>query len=122
VPASLGPMSGMSRVGTGRAFGLGGVALLLGWAALPLIQLGTRLSAGQAGESLAGAAVAAAAVLLLAALVGRLPLGRGSTAARVRLGAALRQRARRCRTPRQLDPDAAGRPRPRAPSPHPSAG
>ncbi|MEH0975211.1 DUF6412 domain-containing protein [Micromonospora sp. CPCC 205546] len=35
--------------------------------------------------------------------------------------AALRARARRRRVPRQVDPDAAGRPRPRAPGRHPSA-
>ena len=66
----------------------------------------------QPAELLAGAAVAVAALLALY-LVARLdvpvedPGHRAST---------MRQRAHRAAVPRHRDPDAAGRPRPRAPS------
>ncbi|MEU4369897.1 DUF6412 domain-containing protein [Micromonospora chersina] len=61
---------------------------------------------------LAGAAVAAALLLatLLALRVRALPAPRGGPRA-----VALRARARHRRVPRQVDPDAPGRPRPRAP-------
>ncbi|WP_422771550.1 DUF6412 domain-containing protein [Plantactinospora sp. WMMC1484] len=95
-------------------------AVLLGWLAYALIQLGT--PTGPLVESLAGAAVLAAASLVAIALAGRLPAGPDATVDRTRQSATFRQRSRRLRTPRQLDPDAAGRPRPRAPSAHPSAG
>ncbi|PWU49551.1 hypothetical protein DLJ46_09240 [Micromonospora globispora] len=68
---------------------------------------------------LAGAAVVAALLLatLLAFRVRAVPgapgVGRHATR--------LRARARCRRVPRQVDPDAAGRPRPRAPGVHPSA-
>ncbi|MFE9206798.1 MULTISPECIES: DUF6412 domain-containing protein [unclassified Micromonospora] len=67
---------------------------------------------------LAGAAVAAALLLavLLAARVGVLPDRLGG-----RHATALRARARHRRVPRQVDPDAPGRPRPRAPGLRPSA-
>ncbi|WP_089155032.1 DUF6412 domain-containing protein [Micromonospora sp. NBS 11-29] len=67
---------------------------------------------------LAGAAVAAALLVatLLALRVRALPTPPGT-----RYAAALRDRARRRRMPRQIDPDAPGRPRPRAPGLHPSA-
>ncbi|MEU5724021.1 DUF6412 domain-containing protein [Micromonospora sp. NPDC047738] len=66
---------------------------------------------------LAGAAVAAALLLavLLAARVGVLP------EPGARHATALRARARHRRVPRQVDPDAPGRPRPRAPGLRPSA-
>ncbi|MEU2610336.1 DUF6412 domain-containing protein [Micromonospora sp. NPDC007271] len=67
---------------------------------------------------LAGAAVAATLLLavLLAARVRVLPDRPGG-----RQATALRARARHRRVPRQVDPDAAGRPRPRAPGLRPSA-
>ncbi|MGC4893193.1 DUF6412 domain-containing protein [Micromonospora sp. DT31] len=67
---------------------------------------------------LAGAAVATALLLamLLALRVRALPTPPGT-----RYAAALRARSRRRGVPRQTDPDAAGRPRPRAPGTHPSA-
>ncbi len=72
--------------------------------------------AGHGGaDMLAGVAVAVAALLLIAA--GRLPVRRVPGAALVGVrSAALRARARLVRLPRQLDPDAAGHPRPRAPA------
>ncbi|MFY1668428.1 DUF6412 domain-containing protein [Plantactinospora sp. WMMB334] len=99
---------------------LGRLAVPLGWLAYALIQLGT--PTGPLVESLAGAAVLAAASLIAIALAGRLPAGPDAAVDRTRRSATFRQRSRRLRTPRQLDPDAAGRPRPRAPSVHPSAG
>lgn len=65
-------------------------------------------------ELLAGAALAAAmfAVAIAVRVVVR-PVGTVDSARRA---ATLRDRARRLRVPRQLDPDSAGRPRPRAPS------
>ncbi|MCO1618093.1 DUF6412 domain-containing protein [Micromonospora sp. CPM1] len=67
---------------------------------------------------LAGAAVVAALLLatLLALRVRALPTSPGT-----RFAVALRARARRRGVPRQVDPDAPGRPRPRAPGLHPSA-
>ncbi|MGC4901801.1 DUF6412 domain-containing protein [Micromonospora echinospora] len=67
---------------------------------------------------LAGAAVVAALLLatLLALRVRALPAPPGT-----RFAAALRARARRRGVPRQVDPDAPGRPRPRAPGLRPSA-
>lgn len=128
-----------SRLTPGRAGQPGGAAalphhpaallrwpvLLLGWVGYLLLQVdapGLGTSTGQAVESLAGAAMAAATALLLAASAGWLPSGHGAGGYPVRHGVALRHRSRRFRTPRQLDPDAAGRPRPRAPSAHPSVG
>ncbi|TYC24211.1 hypothetical protein FXF52_11585 [Micromonospora sp. MP36] len=69
-------------------------------------------------ELLAGAALAAALLLatLLALRVRALPDPPGG-----RHATALRARARGRRVPRQADPDAAGRPRPRAPGLRPSA-
>ncbi|MFC0096605.1 DUF6412 domain-containing protein [Micromonospora marina] len=66
----------------------------------------------------AGAAVVAALLLatLLALRVRALPTPPGT-----RFTASLRARARRRGVPRQVDPDAAGRPRPRAPGLRPSA-
>lgn len=96
--------------------------LLLGWVGYLLLQVdapGIGTSTGQAVESLAGAAMAAATALLLAASAGWLPSDHDAGGHLVRHGVALRHRSRRFRTPRQLDPDAAGRPRPRAPSAHP---
>lgn len=67
---------------------------------------------------LAGAALTAV-VLLAAVLALHAVVGVG--APRAGRAAALRARARRRRVPRQVDPDAAGRPRPRAPGVVPSA-
>ncbi|SCL66386.1 hypothetical protein GA0070606_4314 [Micromonospora citrea] len=67
---------------------------------------------------LAGAALTA--VVLLAAVLALHAAG-DAGAPRAARAAALRARARRRRVPRQVDPDAAGRPRPRAPGAHPSA-
>ena len=60
--------------------------------------------------------LAAAAVLALAALAPTLAPPVPSPAGAARRGAVLRDRARHRRLPRLLDPDGAGRPRPRAPS------
>ncbi|WP_446216703.1 DUF6412 domain-containing protein [Micromonospora sp. IBHARD004] len=68
---------------------------------------------------LAGAAVAAALLLAtLLALRSRVLPGAPRSG---RLATALRARARGRRVPRQVDPDGAGRPRPRAPGRRPSA-
>ncbi|NES16963.1 hypothetical protein G3562_24615 [Micromonospora sp. PPF5-6] len=77
------------------------------------------LVADRPAAVLAGAAVAAALLLaaLLASRVRALPGGPGA----IRHATALRARARGRRVPRQADPDAAGRPRPRAPGLRPSA-
>ncbi|MDW5330521.1 DUF6412 domain-containing protein [Plantactinospora sp. KLBMP9567] len=104
----------------GRAGPPGRAAVLLGWLAYALVQVGA--PTGPAVEALAGAAVLAAASLLAVALAGRLPAVRDADVDQAGQTATIRQRSRRFRTPRQLDPDAAGRPRPRAPSVHPSAG
>ncbi|WP_405104967.1 DUF6412 domain-containing protein [Micromonospora sp. NBC_01405] len=77
--------------------------------------------ADRPAELLAGAAVAAA-VLLAVVLAGRLPMAAGPPARAARHGVGLRERARRRGVPRQVDPDAAGRPRPRAPGLAPAAG
>ncbi|MEU4568127.1 DUF6412 domain-containing protein [Micromonospora sp. NPDC023956] len=70
-------------------------------------------------ELLAGAAVGAA--LLLATMVAVLVTVAGAAGPRaVRQARSLRERARRRRVPRQLDPDAPGRPRPRAPGVFPA--
>ncbi|MFG2056930.1 DUF6412 domain-containing protein [Micromonospora sp. NPDC048930] len=76
------------------------------------------LLADRPATLLAGAAVAAALLLaaLLASRVRALPDPPGG-----RHATALRARARGRRVPRQADPDAPGRPRPRAPGRHPSA-
>ncbi|MEH0986190.1 DUF6412 domain-containing protein [Micromonospora sp. CPCC 205556] len=71
-------------------------------------------------ELLAGAAVVAA--LLLAALLAARPRPAERPARGGRWGLGLRERARRRRVPRQVDPDAAGRPRPRAPGWSPPVG
>ncbi|MGK5676129.1 DUF6412 domain-containing protein [Micromonospora sp. URMC 106] len=67
---------------------------------------------------LAGAALTA---VVLLAVVLALHAAAGVGAPRAGRAVALRARARRRRVPRQVDPDAAGRPRPRAPGAHPSA-
>ncbi|MEU6078446.1 DUF6412 domain-containing protein [Micromonospora sp. NPDC047074] len=66
---------------------------------------------------LAGAALAAVVLLALALAVH----AAGAGAPRGDRAVALRARASRRRMPRLVDPDAAGRPRPRAPGAHPSA-
>ncbi|WP_428963760.1 DUF6412 domain-containing protein [Micromonospora fluostatini] len=89
--------------------------LLLTWVYL-LTQV--TLLADRPAEALAGAAVVAA-VLLATLLTARPGTDRPRRSAR--RGIALRERSRRRRVPRQVDPDAAGRPRPRAPGALPSA-
>ncbi|WP_030492122.1 DUF6412 domain-containing protein [Micromonospora chokoriensis] len=76
------------------------------------------LLAGGPGDLLAGTALTAL-VLLAVLLVARVRDGAGAPGAGPRC-AALRARSRGRRMPRQIDPDADGRPRPRAPG-HPSA-
>jgi hypothetical protein len=71
-------------------------------------------------ELLAGAALAAA-TLLAAAIAVRILVAPSPSADPARRATRSRDRAWGGRVPRQLDPDAAGRPRPRAPSAHPSA-
>ncbi|WP_245669930.1 DUF6412 domain-containing protein [Micromonospora mirobrigensis] len=80
---------------------------------------GLALLAERPGDLLTGAAVVAA--LLLAVLLAARPR-RGPVPARVGRAAGLRERARRRGVPRQVDPDAAGRPRPRAPGRRPPVG
>ena len=71
------------------------------------------------GRSTLGALAAVLAVLVAAALLRR---QRERVPARVPVrAAAVRERARRTAPMRQCDPDAAGRPRPRAPAPRPPA-
>lgn len=77
--------------------------------------------ADRPAELLAGAAVAAA-VLLAALLTAGSDATASGTPRAGRRAIGLRARARRRRVPRQVDPDAAGRPRPRAPGLRPSAG
>ncbi|WP_343449041.1 DUF6412 domain-containing protein [Micromonospora oryzae] len=79
------------------------------------------LLADRPAELLAGAAVAAV-VLLTVLLAGRPSAAAGPPGRGVGRGVGLRERARRRGVPRQVDPDAAGRPRPRAPGPALSAG
>ncbi|MGC5021607.1 DUF6412 domain-containing protein [Micromonospora sp. DT47] len=75
---------------------------------------GLTLLGERPAELLAGAAVVAA--LLLAALLAVRAGVAGAGAPRTgRRATGLRARARARRVPRQVDPDAAGRPRPRAP-------
>lgn len=93
-------------------------------AVLPvLLLLGLAGAADQPAAALAGAALAAAGALATLAtgfLVASARLAPGRRA-QVR-AAALRHRARHIGVPVLRDPDAAGRPRPRAPSARPSAG
>ncbi|WP_328343391.1 DUF6412 domain-containing protein [Micromonospora sp. NBC_00421] len=74
--------------------------------------IGLTLFADRPGDLLAGAAVVAA-LLLVVLLAARPRPVTGPGLGRRAVG--LRDRARRRRVPRQVDPDAAGRPRPRAP-------
>ncbi|MEV7230479.1 DUF6412 domain-containing protein [Polymorphospora sp. NPDC051019] len=68
-------------------------------------------------ELLAGATVVVAALLAVAVAVHLVVAGPRGADESTRTGATLRERARRRSLPRLLDPDAAGRPRPRAPAP-----
>ncbi|MGC4744500.1 DUF6412 domain-containing protein [Micromonospora sp. DT201] len=76
------------------------------------------LLAGRPVDLLTGAALTAL-VLLAVVLAARVLSRSGAPGAEPRW-AGLRARSRGRRMPRQIDPDAAGRPRPRAPG-HPSA-
>ncbi|MET8233535.1 DUF6412 domain-containing protein [Micromonospora sp. NPDC005298] len=90
--------------------GFVGVAWMFAFAQVTLL-------ADRPADLLAGAALTTLA--LLAALVAtRVPGGLNAPGAG-RRWIGLRARSRGRRTPRQVDPDAAGRPRPRAPG-HPS--
>jgi hypothetical protein len=74
-------------------------------------------AAGSSAQLALGLTVAAAALLVVLAAAAVVPLPTlRPTAARAGLAA----RARIRRLPRLLDPDAAGRPRPRAPSAYPA--
>lgn len=92
--------------------------LLLGFWAFAALQSPALQSPGQGASSqlVLGLAVAAAALLLVLAAAGGIPVPafRAATG-----GVALAVRARSRRLPRLLDPAAAGRPRPRAPSASP---
>jgi hypothetical protein len=72
-------------------------------------------------ELFAGAAALAVATLIAVAVAVHLVGWSGATADPARRAATLRARARHSRVSRQLDPDASGRPRPRAPSAYASA-
>jgi hypothetical protein len=86
------------------------------WLAALWHVLGVLVDAGPAGL-LAGTA-AVAGTLLVAALAALVLLRRALAGRRVQAltGRALRERSGRIGVPRHRDPDAAGRPRPRAPS------
>ena len=71
------------------------------------------------GQLVSGAAVAAAALLAVTIAVHLVARVRVAADQPDRRAFTLRERGRRRPVPRQLDPDAAGRPRPRAPSAHP---
>ncbi|MEW2428096.1 DUF6412 domain-containing protein [Micromonospora sp. NPDC047644] len=77
------------------------------------------LLAGRPVDLLAGAALTALVLLAVMMLAARARDRSGAPGVGPRW-AGLRARSRGRRTPRQIDPDAAGRPRPRAPG-HPSA-
>ncbi|WP_432900242.1 DUF6412 domain-containing protein [Micromonospora matsumotoense] len=96
---------------------MSGLRLVTGLWAYALI--GLTLLADRPGDLLAGAAVAA--LLLVVALAARPRPTTGPGCGR-RRAVGLRDRARRRRVPRQVDPDAAGRPRPRAPGGSPPVG
>ncbi|MGC5309545.1 DUF6412 domain-containing protein [Micromonospora zamorensis] len=91
--------------------GFVGFAWLYAFAQLTLL-------AGRPADLLAGAALTAL-VLLAVVLAARVHDRAGTPGAGPR-SAGLRARSRGRRVPRQIDPDAAGRPRPRAPG-RPSA-
>ncbi|MER7890615.1 DUF6412 domain-containing protein [Micromonospora sp. NPDC094482] len=91
--------------------------IALGLWAYALTQL--TLLADRPAALLAGAALGAA--VLLATLLAARALVLGAAPRTIRRAAALRARARHRRVPRQVDPDAPGRARPRAPGARPSA-
>ncbi|MGC4809919.1 DUF6412 domain-containing protein [Micromonospora sp. DT228] len=91
--------------------GFVGVAWMVAFTQLTLL-------AGRPTDLLAGAALTA--LVLLAVVLAARVLGRSGTPGTGPRWAGLRARSRGRRMPRQIDPDAAGRPRPRAPG-HPSA-
>ncbi|MET8118641.1 DUF6412 domain-containing protein [Micromonospora sp. NPDC005189] len=93
------------------SLGFFGVAWLSAFAQVTLL-------ADRPADLLASAALTTLA--LLAVLLAARVLGRMSAPGTGRRWVALRARSRGRPVPRQIDPDAAGRPRPRAPG-HPSA-
>ncbi|WP_326562790.1 DUF6412 domain-containing protein [Micromonospora sp. NBC_01796] len=86
--------------------------VVVSWWAYALAHVAT--VATRPSELLAGAV--AVATLLAVAIALHLVSGPHGTAGAATRGLTIRDRARRARVPRQLDPDAAGRPRPRAPT------
>jgi hypothetical protein len=90
---------------------------MLLWGFWVLAALQFPLSEPWSAQFALGLAVVAAALLAVAAAAG-LPV---VPAARVAAIAQVRRRSRTTRVPRLLDPDAAGRPRPRAPTTCPAA-
>ncbi|MBM7082774.1 hypothetical protein JQN84_09530 [Micromonospora sp. MMS20-R2-29] len=90
--------------------GVSGLRVVTGLWAYALV--GLTLLADRPGDLLAGAAVVAALLLVTLLTTRSRPASGPGTGRRA---AGLRDRARRRRVPRQVDPDAAGRPRPRAP-------
>ncbi|WCN80588.1 DUF6412 domain-containing protein [Micromonospora sp. LH3U1] len=93
------------------SLGLFGVAWMSAFAQLTLLS-------GRPVDLLAGAALTA--LVLLAVVLAAGVRGRSGAPGAAPRWAGLRARSRGRRVPRQIDPDAAGRPRPRAPG-HPSA-
>ncbi|MET8529766.1 DUF6412 domain-containing protein [Micromonospora sp. NPDC005172] len=89
--------------------------MLLGylWAAWMSASAQLGMLADRPADLLAGAALTA--LVLIAALLAAHTLGLARAPGVARRWAGLRARAWSRRTPRQIDPDAAGRPRPRAP-------
>ncbi|WP_329014106.1 DUF6412 domain-containing protein [Micromonospora rifamycinica] len=95
---------------------MSGLRVVTGLWAYALV--GLTLLADRPGDLLAGAAVVAA--LLLVALLAARPRPAGGSGGGRRQ--AVGSRARRRDVPRQVDPDAPGRPRPRAPGGSPPVG
>jgi hypothetical protein len=106
-PADIAQKPHLTTVGNVRDM------LLWGFWVLAILQSPTSSSAQLA----LGLAVVAAALLMVVAAAG-LPIPTGPARAGFRLSG---DRARRRRVSRLTDPDAAGRPRPRAPSTYPAA-
>ncbi|WP_410811700.1 DUF6412 domain-containing protein [Micromonospora sp. 067-2] len=93
------------------SLGFFGVAWMSAFAQVTLL-------ANRPADLLAGAALTA--LVLLSALLAARVVGLSGPPGSGRRWIGLRARSRGRRVPRQVDPDAAGRPRPRAPG-HPSA-
>ncbi|WBB79430.1 DUF6412 domain-containing protein [Micromonospora sp. WMMD882] len=98
---------------------VGSLTEVWAYALTHLVLLADRPVEVLAGAALAGAALGAA-LLLATVLAARLVVAGADAPRAGRRWGALRDRARRRRIPRQLDPDAPGRPRPRAPGVRPA--